>query len=81
MMRPVLGRRTLFFALLALTCVALVPLTPPEFRWVAWGTAGLGAFWAILHGVEDVARPRAERRERARTEVEMPFGPPPLRGR
>jgi hypothetical protein len=57
--------------------VLLVPATPHDLRWVAWFTAGLGAFWAILLALEDLATPRAERKERRRPESETPFGPPP----
>jgi hypothetical protein len=80
-MRPVVGRRSLFFALLALVSLALVPACPPEFRWVAWLAASLATLWAVLLGIEDVLRPRAERPEEAPAEVEMPFAPPPPPGR
>jgi hypothetical protein len=82
-MRRTLGRRSLFFAFLAVVCVVLVPVTPAEFRWVAWLAAGLATFWAVLIGIEDVTRPRAERHARAETEteMEMPFAPPPPPGR
>jgi hypothetical protein len=80
-MRRALGRRSLFFAFLAVVCVALVPVTPTEFRWVAWFGAAVGTFWAVLIGIEDFTRPMAERRERAEAEMEMPFAPPPPPGR
>jgi hypothetical protein len=81
-MRRRIGRRALFFAVASLACVALVPATPPDFRWVAWATAGLGAFWAILLGIEDLSMPPPGKRERwIRRPPEpaspSPFEPPP----
>src|SRR5205823_603095 len=56
------GRRPLFFAVVALVCIALTPATPAEFRWVNYFSAGLAAFWAILLGLEVIAgRGRGER--------------------
>jgi hypothetical protein len=80
-MRRTLGRRSLFFTFLAVICAVLVPLMPSEFRWVAWLAAGLATFWAVLLGIEDITRPKAERPDRADTEMEMPFAPPPPPGR
>jgi hypothetical protein len=72
-----IGRRSLFFAAAALVCVFLVPATPPDFRWVAWFTAGLGAFWAVLLAIEDLATPSAKPREGVGPAPESPFEPPP----
>jgi hypothetical protein len=80
-MRRIVGRRSLFFLVLTVLCLVMVPPTPPEFRWVAWGAAGLAFFWAVLLGLEDLTRPQAERRDEVPTEVEMPFAPPPPPGR
>jgi hypothetical protein len=54
-----IGRRALFFGVTALVCVVMVPAMPSEFRWVAWVTAGIGFFWAILLSIEDIFGPGA----------------------
>ena len=76
-MRRSIGRRPIFFALAALVCVALVPATPSDLRWVTWITAGLGAFWAILLAIDDLATPPPKGEGKVRRESETPFGPPP----
>jgi len=53
-----IGRRPLFFLATALVCLAILPVTPPEFRWVNLGCAGLAVFWAVLLTIEDVAGAR-----------------------
>ncbi|HEX9236087.1 MAG TPA: hypothetical protein VF972_07395 [Actinomycetota bacterium] len=80
-MRRSIGRRSLFFAGVVLVSLALVPATPGDFRWVAWFTAALAAFWSILLGAEELTRPRAERQAHPSAEVEMPFAPPPPPGK
>jgi hypothetical protein len=55
----------MFFLATALVCLAILPVTPPEFRWVNLGCAGLAVFWAVLLAIEDVADAR---RGRARKE-------------
>jgi hypothetical protein len=76
-----IGRRTLFFGLIALICLVLVPAMPVEFRWVAWGSAILAGIWAILFFIEDLARrePREEvvLPEKVPVEPQTPFPPPP----
>lgn len=80
-MARTIGRRPLFFLIAALVCVALVPATPPELRWVAWATAGLGAFWGMLLGLEELlGQGRSERRPRRPQESGTPFAPPPPPG-
>jgi hypothetical protein len=80
--RRTIGRRPIFFAIAALLCVALVPAAPPDLRWVAWATAGLGGFWAVLLALEDLtAVPRERRRGtevrfEAAVAPETPFPPP-----
>ena len=82
-MRRRIGRRALFFGLIALICLALVPAMPNEFRWVAWASAVLAGFWAVMFAVEDLlgAGGRAEKpvipEEQVPIEPETPFGPPP----
>lgn len=48
------GRRPVFFAVLALICVALIPPTPPELRWVCISMGALALFWAVLLGLEEL---------------------------
>ena len=49
------GRRPLFFLAITLVCLVLLPFTPPEFRAVNLGCAGLAVFWAVLLAFEDIA--------------------------
>jgi hypothetical protein len=53
-----IGRRPLFFLVVALVCLALLPATPAEFRWVNLAAAGTALFWAILLAVEEVVARR-----------------------
>jgi hypothetical protein len=76
-MRRAIGRRPLFFAFAALLSLVLVPAMTPDLRWVAWVTAGLAAFWAILLAIEDLATPTLGRQTRERDGTQTPFGPPP----
>jgi hypothetical protein len=76
-----LGRRTLFFAATALVCLLLVPAMPSEFRWVAWFSAGLAAFWAVALGLEDLSTPAKPRRAvKPAVSPPAPFEPPPPPG-
>lgn len=56
------GPRPLFFGLLAVVSVALLPFTPAEFRWVNWSMAALAMFWAIALGMEELVAVRDLRR-------------------
>jgi hypothetical protein len=76
-MRRVIGRRPLFFAATVLVSLVLVPVMPPDLRWVAWVTAGLGAFWAILLAIEDLTAPTAGQDRSRKDRMHTPFGPPP----
>jgi hypothetical protein len=49
-----IGRRPLFFLAVAAISSALVPPTPPEFRWVNLAAAGLALFWAVLLAIEEI---------------------------
>ena len=58
---------------------------PPELRYVAWLTAGIGGFWAVLLSAEDLLRPTGPSAPRLRErlmppEPESPFAPPPPPG-
>jgi hypothetical protein len=71
-----------FFWITTVVCVALVPAMPPEFRWVAWATAALGFFWAVLFSLEDLLGPGNGVGDRIDHEgPQSPFGPPPPPGR
>ena len=72
-----LGRRSIFFAVTAFVCLALVPAAPSEFRWVVWFTAGLAAFWAIMVGAEDLLTPGGRPEPSAGPAPDLPFAPPP----
>jgi hypothetical protein len=82
-----IGRRAVFFWLASLACLALVPATPADLRYVTWATIVLGVFWAVLLSVEDLLSPGptdrpATRPERAWDRPPMhdegtPFQPPP----
>jgi predicted Na+-dependent transporter len=61
--KSVIGRRALFFLLLAIVCAVMVPVTPAEFRWVNLTMIGIALFWAVMLAGEDLAR---RRRARAR---------------
>ena len=73
-MRPLIGRRPLFFLLLAAVCAALIPATPAEFRWVNLMMAGIAVFWAVLLAGEDLAR-RGRRRRPTGPDSERHAGP------
>jgi hypothetical protein len=77
-MRLWIGRRATFFGVIGVICVLLVPATPSEFRWVAWGSAGLAFFWTVVLALDEMATPRSRGRARmARGEPPaMPFEPP-----
>ena len=61
-----IGRRSLFFAALALVCVLLLPPTPAEYRWVDLAAAGLSGFWATMIGIEDLLTARRSTRAQER---------------
>ena len=68
-----ISKRTIFFAIAALVCLALVPATPGELRWVDYATAGLGGLWAIALGLEDLLGPgRRPRDHRPSPRVDPP---------
>lgn len=86
-MARTVGRRPIFFTIAALVCLALVPVTPSDLRWVDVLTGGIGLFWAVLLAAEDLAEsggaPRrgghAVSPSRSR-EATSPFDPPPRPG-
>ena len=56
-----IGRRPVFFFVVSVICLALVPPNPPEFRWVNYVAAGLAGFWAVAMAIESLTRGRGER--------------------
>lgn len=88
-MRRGIGRQALFFLAVAAVSAVLVPLTPGEFRWVAWLCFGLSLFWAIAFAGQEVSIPRRaggrrHGREGSRSDGQgmggYPMTPPPRRG-
>jgi hypothetical protein len=80
-MRRGLGRRPLFFLVLAFVSLVMVLPTPPQFRWVAWLCAGLAGFWSVTLAIEDLTKPHAPRTAPdSSNERENPFSPPPPPG-
>ena len=76
-MRRTIGRRATLFAAIAAACTCLVPVTPPEFQWVAWFGAGLAAFWAVALGAEELATgKRGSAKEPVQQVGGTPFDPP-----
>ena len=57
-----IGRRPVFFAIVAFVCVAIVPATPAEFRWLNVAMALLAGFWTIALALEDLAHMRRDER-------------------
>ena len=43
-----MGRRSLFFAALALLSLLMLEPTPAAYRWVNLSAAGLALFWAVM---------------------------------
>ena len=82
-MRRRIGRRTLFFLVTAVICAALVPAAPSAYRWVAWASAGLAGWWAVLFALEGLFGAGFDEPIRSvvtAPEPEMPFPPPPPPG-
>jgi hypothetical protein len=82
-MRATIGRRAMFFGICSLVCLALVPATPAELRWVDLWTAGIGAVWTIVLALDEMLSPRerpSARRAPVREDQPMPFAPPPPPG-
>jgi hypothetical protein len=78
-MRLWIGRGATFFGVIAVICAILVPVTPSGFRWVAWGSAGLALFWAVVLALDEMATGRSKggRARVPRGEPPaMPFEPP-----
>jgi hypothetical protein len=67
--KSIIGRRSLFFLLMAGVCLALLGPTPSEFRWVNLTAAGVATFWAVMLAGEDLAR-----RRRGSSKREPPTG-------
>jgi hypothetical protein len=55
-----IGRRPVFFAIVGLVCLALLPPTPAEFRWLNVAMAALAFFWAVMLAIEDITHTRRD---------------------
>ncbi len=71
-----IGRRPLFFLVVAVVCAVLIPATPAEFRWVNLAMGGLALFWCVMFVGEDVARRRTALRRRRSADGDQEPGPP-----
>jgi len=85
-MARTIGRRSLFFAFIAVISILLYYPTPAEFRWVCWFCAGLAAFWAVTLALEELTGPMESGLPSRRDSAwgvpgpESPFAPPPPPG-
>ena len=61
-----LGRRPVFFLCVGIVCLALLPPTPREYRWLNVAMALLAAFWAVALALEDLAHAREARKNGGR---------------
>ena len=78
-----IGRRPIFFFVLAVVSLALYYPTPSDFRWVCVFTASLAAFWTVALALEDLTAPGGPPRPAPGPPTaasETPFGPPPPPG-
>jgi hypothetical protein len=76
-----IGRRSWFFAVLALIGFALLIPTPPDFRSVTWLVIVLALFWAVASAIEDLTAPTFAEARSERATLGNPFAPPPAPGR
>lgn len=53
-----LDRRAVFFAIAGLLCLALVPVTPDNLRWVGWLLAVTFAVLSAASLLDDLSRQR-----------------------
>ena len=60
------SRRTVFFFILGVVCLLMIPPTPSEFRVLNVAMAGLAFFWTIMLAAEDAALSRERRRRNPR---------------
>jgi hypothetical protein len=60
-----IGRRAVFFAVIAVVCLLMVWPTPPDLRYVPYALAGLATFWAVMVGLDDLFAPVRPRRRAA----------------
>lgn len=80
-MARTIGRRAVFFAVLALVGLLMVIPTPDDFRDAAWFVVIVAGFWSVLFTIEDLTAPTYPRRRPEDAPVESPFAPPPPPGR
>jgi hypothetical protein len=76
-----IGRRAVFFAVLAAIGLALVYPTPADFRAIPWVVFGLATFWAVMFAIEDLTAPTYRHDQPPRPIGDNLFAPPPRPGR
>ena len=57
-----IGRRPVFFTMLGIVCLVLLPATPAEFRWLNVAMALLASLWALALALEDLTNTRHDER-------------------
>jgi hypothetical protein len=77
-----ISRRTLFFAVLMVLGLAMVPVTPPAYEGAAWFVVAASAFWAALFLLEDLLTPvwpggGADGAPHPEPPIDAVFAPPP----
>jgi hypothetical protein len=56
----VIGRRAVFFAVAAVICAALVPVSEEDLRWVPTTTAITYVVLALLSALDEISRARSD---------------------
>ena len=64
------GRRPIFFLIVAAICLVMIPPTPTEFRVLNVAMATLAFFWSVALALEELSNARRETRRH-----EPPNGP------
>jgi hypothetical protein len=58
------GRRPIFFLIVAAICLVMIPPTPSEFRVLNVAMASLAFFWSVALALEELSNARREIRRR-----------------
>lgn len=58
-----ISRRPLFFALVTLVGLLMIPATPRDFWGVNYFVSGLAVFWALALSLEEIAAQRRRQEE------------------
>ena len=56
------GRRPVFFLIVAAICLVMIPPTPSEFRVLNVAMASLAFFWSVALALEELSNARRESR-------------------